>query len=219
MSQRSALILGASGLVGSHCLQILLRRPEYERVFAAVRRPLGLTDPKLTEVPLDDIPLVTDVFCALGTTIKKAGSREAFRHIDCELPRNIARYAASHGARRFFLVSSVDAEANSSNFYLRVKAELEDAVAAMPFESVEIFRPSFLIGDRPESRPVERWGIAVARALQFSLQGKLRKYRPIPARTVAAAMVAAALEASHGRRIHQYDEMMRASTDSLLAPT
>lgn len=211
MTPRSALVAGASGLVGGHCLRLLLSRSEYERVFAAVRRPLGFAEPKLTEVALHNPPRVTDVFCALGTTIGKAGSKEAFRQIDYDLPRRLAESCVSQGARRLLLVSSVDAAQGSPNFYLRVKAELEEAVTAMPFESVDIFRPSFLIGERAESRPSEAAGIAITRVLQFVLHGRLRKYRAIPAATVATAMLSAALAAAPGRRVHHYDEMTAAS--------
>src|SRR5580658_1901566 len=192
-----AVIAGATGLVGRASLRRLLDR--YDSVTALVRRPLKLTHPKLIERQIDfdrigtiEIPPAAHVYCALGTTIKVAGSEDAFRRVDYEYPRMFAERAAAAGQVRFMLVSSVGASAQSSTFYLRVKGQLEDAVRAMRLEEVHVFRPSVLVGDRYEKRPGERIGIAVGTGLSFLMRGSLRKYRPIPAATVAAAMVAAA---------------------------
>ena len=155
MAGETALIAGATGLVGSHCLRTLLDGGYYERVIALTRRPLDRRHPRLVETivdfeKLDEIDLfpAADVFCALGTTMRRAGSQPAFLKVDFEYPRIIAARSAAAGARRFLLVSSVGADSRSNNFYLRVKAELEKAVNALPFESTHIFRPSFLVGER-----------------------------------------------------------------------
>ena len=149
-----------------------------------------------------------DVFCAVGTTIRKAGSQAAFRNIDLDIPVNLARNAVQAGAKQFCVVSSVAAASGTSNFYLRTKAEMEAAITAEPFHAVHVFRPSFLIGKRPEPRPGEKAGIVVARTLGFALAGPLRKYRAIEAHTVAAAMVGAASAGRAGVHVYHYDEMV-----------
>jgi uncharacterized protein YbjT (DUF2867 family) len=212
----NALVVGATGLVGSHCLQVLLASGVYEQVIAFTRRPIALEHPRFEQAIIDFNKLdelepfpVADVFCALGTTIRKAGSQADFLKVDFEYPRIIAERAAAAGAKQFLLVSSVGADPQSSSFYLRVKAELEKVISARTFESVHLFRPSFLIGKRAEFRLSESVGVAASRALQFALVGKLRKYRPIAASTVAAAMLAAARQARPGRHIYHYDDILK----------
>jgi uncharacterized protein YbjT (DUF2867 family) len=211
----TALIVGATGLVGSHCLQALLASEDYRSVVALTRRPLDEQHPRLVQMivdfdkieEIDPFP-AADVFCALGTTIRRAGSQHAFLKVDFEYGSKVATRSAAAGAKQFVLVSSVGADPRSGNFYLRVKAELEKAIAALPFESVHFFRPSVLIGKRTETRLGESIAIAAARAFQFALAGKLRKYRPMPAEILARAMVAAAREARPGRHIYHYDDII-----------
>lgn len=209
-----AIIAGATGLVGRECLRLLLDR--YDSVTALVRRPFQQTHRKLIVRQIDfdrlgtiDVPSRAHVYCALGTTIKKAGSEAAFKIVDYEYPRMLASRTAAAGGARFMLVSSVSASASSKNFYLRVKGELEEAVRAMPLQSAHIFRPSFLMGDRAEKRAGESAGIMIAKLINPILFGPLRKYRAIPASTVAAAMVAAANQPEQESGIYHYDEMMR----------
>jgi uncharacterized protein YbjT (DUF2867 family) len=211
----TALVVGATGLVGGECLKTLLAAGPYERVIALTRRPLQQQHPRLVETIVDFDKLeelepfpAADVFCAIGTTIAKAGSQADFLKVDFEYPRIIAERSAAAGAKQFILVTSVGTDPQSSNFYLRVKAQLEKAVTARSFESVHIFRPSFLVGERDEFRLAELLGGTASRALQFAMIGKLRKYRPIPAAKVAAAMVVAAREAMPGRHIYHYDEIL-----------
>jgi uncharacterized protein YbjT (DUF2867 family) len=211
----TALVVGATGLVGGQCLKTLLDRGAYERVVAFTRRPLGQQHPRLVETIVDFDKLeelepfpTADVFCALGTTIAKAGSQADFLKVDFEYPRIIAERSAAAGAKQFLLVSSAGADPQSRNFYLRVKAQLEKAVIEMSFGSVHIFRPSFLIGKRTEFRLADAVAGPASRALQFALVGKLRKYRPIAASTVAAAMAVAAREAKPGRHIYHYDDIV-----------
>jgi uncharacterized protein YbjT (DUF2867 family) len=209
----TAVIAGASGLVGQECLRLLLNR--YPSVTSLVRKPTGRQHLRLIERRIDfdridtiEIPHGAHVFSALGSTIKKAGSEAAFRRVDFDYPKMLAERAAA-AAARFMLVSSVGADRTSGNFYLRVKGELEEAIAKMPLEAALFFRPSVLIGDREEKRAGEGIGIVVARALSFVLAGPLRKYRAIPAGTVAEAMVSAANSAENGVRIYHYDDMLR----------
>jgi uncharacterized protein YbjT (DUF2867 family) len=210
----TAVIAGASGLVGQECLRLLLNR--YPSVTSLVRKPTGRQHLRLVERRIDfdrvdtiEIPRGAHVYSALGSTIKKAGSEAAFRHVDFDYPKMLAERAAAAGAARFMLVSSVGADKASGNFYLRVKGELEDAIAKMSLDAALFFRPSVLIGDREEKRAGEGIGIAVARALSFVLAGPLRKYRAIPAGTVAEAMVSAANSAENGVRIYHYNDMLR----------
>jgi uncharacterized protein YbjT (DUF2867 family) len=210
---KHALLLGATGLVGHHCLQELLSRPEYGEITAWVRRPLGISDPKLRVVEVDFAkppmtgPRIDHVYSCLGTTIRKAGSQAAFREVDYAIPMRCLDAATSRGATSLALVSAVGADASSRVFYSRVKGELEDAVQRLPFRSREIFRPSFLVGDRGESRPGERLGIAAFRALTPVLAGPLSKYRAVDAQAVARAMVKAILEEREGTRVHHWDEI------------
>src|SRR5258708_7815532 len=215
MDTKTALLLGGSGLVGQFCLRSLLEDDHYERVVVLTRRPLPVdTHPKVKQMVVDfaklsDLQLepVDDVFCALGTTIRKAGSQEAFRNIDLELPMEAAQRSLEFGARQFILVSSVDANPKSRNFYLRTKGELEEKLCALPFAAVHIFRPSLLVGTREESRLGESLGMVLAGLLRFILVGRLRRYRSIKAADVGRAMVAAAKSARQGRVVYEYDEI------------
>ncbi len=218
MRVERVLVAGASGLVGSHLIRTLASLPAVLQVFALVRRPLANAIPKVAPLVIDferldefDLPSVSVVFCALGSTIRKAGSREAFRRIDYGHPMLLAERMAARGAEQFSLVSSVGAASGSPNFYLGVKAELEHDLSSLPFRSVHVFRPSFLTGERAESRPGERTGMAIATALQFLLVAGLRKYRPIRAETVARAMAAAAVAREPGRHVYHYDDMVALS--------
>ena len=211
---RRALLLGATGLTGGHLLRLLLS-PEsgYRQVIAPARRPLDSSDPRLTTVALDladpaalaPYVAVDDVFCCLGTTIKKAGSQAAFRHVDHDLPLAAARAARAAGAQRYLLVSAVGADAKSRIFYNRVKGELEDALSALGFPGgVDIARPSLLLGDRGESRPAERAASFLMSAAAPLFRGGLRRYQAIPAASVAAALYHAARRPpAPGRRVYE----------------
>ncbi|MEX2262784.1 MAG: NAD(P)H-binding protein [Bryobacteraceae bacterium] len=218
MDLDSVLLVGATGLVGSHCQKLLLKRPDCQRVTVLARRPLEATDARVQQMTIRfeelrsiQLPPMTSVFCALGTTIRKAGSKAAFREVDFEYPRLIARQALAAGAKQFLLVSAVDAEPGSRNFYLRVKGELEHAIAEMPFASLHIFRPGFLLGERRERRRGETAGIAFVKVIQPLLRGSFRRYHSIPAETVAAAMIGAAQGGERGCNIYHYDGMLALS--------
>jgi uncharacterized protein YbjT (DUF2867 family) len=214
LAANSALIAGASGLVGSHLVPLLLKR--YECVIALTRRELPVVHPRFEQhiVDFDQLPSFgapTDVYCALGTTLKKAGSRAAFRRVDYDYPLAVARHAADAGSRQFLLVSSIGADRRSSNFYLRTKGELEDATGALPFHSLHIFRPSLIIGERAERRTGARIGMAAMRVIAPALAGALRQYRPISAGALAQSMVAAAARAEVGRHIYTFNDFLRAA--------
>ena len=217
-SRRTALLAGASGLVGGHLLQRLLADPRYKRVITVSRKVRGIEHPKLRSLITDFDPIeaaiaglgetVEDAFCALGTTIKTAGSRAAFRRVDFGYVVAFARAARAVGARRFMLVSAIGASARSRIFYLRVKGETEEAVAALGYPALHIFRPGLLLGKRAESRPREALGMALMPFLNPLMLGPAKAYRGIPADTVAAAMIIAAGAARTGRQIHTYADMV-----------
>jgi uncharacterized protein YbjT (DUF2867 family) len=215
-SARIAVIAGASGLVGGQCLQLLLQSPDYDQVIAFVRRPLENSDAKLRQVIVDFSCLPplpefggADVFSALGTTMKVAGSRDAFRKVDFDAALAFATAAAQGGARQFTVVSSIGADVHSHAFYLKVKGELEEALKLLPFGSLHIFRPSFLAGDRPDARAAERVGIAVAKTLDFAFVGKFKKYSPVEASELAAAMLNAAHLVKAGTHIYEYEQILK----------
>jgi uncharacterized protein YbjT (DUF2867 family) len=210
---RTALLLGATGLVGGELLTLLLADADYRQVTVLVRRNLPRTHPKLAQRVVDfgdlagtaDAFKVDDVFCCLGTTIKKAGSQEAFREVDYMYPVESAKLAARQGAGQYLLITALGANARSSVFYNRVKGEVEEAIGKLPLKSLHIFRPSLLLGDRQESRTGEKIATAVMKPLAFLLAGPLKKYRGIQARTVAQAMLRTAKRDLAGRHAYNSD--------------
>jgi uncharacterized protein YbjT (DUF2867 family) len=205
---KHALLVGASGLVGDRCLVRLLDHPAYDRVTVLSRRPLERSHAKVrVELVNFDDPQSPgerwdDIFCCLGTTIRKAGSQENFRRVDHDYPLALAKLGKAAGARQFLLVSALGADAQSSVFYSRVKGETERDIAAIGLPKVFFMRPSILLGERREHRPGERAGILVGQLLAPLLMGPLRKYRPIHADDVAAAMLYAA---NHEARSGPFD--------------
>lgn len=195
---KHAVLVGASGLVGDRCLARLLDHPAYDRVTVLSRRPLALSHAKLSVELVDFDGLQSlgercdELFCCLGTTFKKAGSQEAFRRVDHDYPLALAKLGKAAGAQQFLLVSALGADAQSSVFYSQVKGETERDIAAIGLPKVIFMRPSILLGERHERRPGERAGIFVGKLIGPLLLGPLRKYRPIHADDVAAAMLYAA---------------------------
>lgn len=220
---RTALLAGATGLVGAHVLDLLLEDPAWERVTVLVRRPLSRQHPGLRQEVVDFDRLeehaalfdAQDVFCALGTTIRAAGSQEAFRRVDLEYPRRLAELAARGGAEHFLLVSALGADPGSRVFYNRTKGEAEAAVRSFPLRGMAILRPSLLLGERREFRPGEVVVKYASFLLRPLLVGPLRKYRPIHARTVARAMVRLAREGMRGVRVLESDEIEEVGGESL----
>ena len=215
MTSRTAVVLGASGLVGGYCLRALVDDPDYTRVLTFGRRELpSLTRAKVAQrvadlatLSAEDFQGAQDVFCALGTTIRKAGSQAAFRHVDMELPLRAAEQAVLAGAEQFIVVSSVGADPASKNFYLRTKGEMERELAKLPFRVLHILRPSLLIGKRQEFRLGESLAIAAAPVLDLLTFGKLRRYHSIKAEIVGNAMVAAARSGKQGTFIYEFESI------------
>lgn len=213
MANKTALILGATGLVGGHLLQFLLESDDYEQVIALVRRAGLPKYPKLKEVVINfDNPEASrneikadDVFCCLGTTIKTAGSQEAFIKVDYTYPLEIGRICYELGAKQYLLVSALGANAGSLVFYNRTKGQVERNLKKIGYETVHIMQPSLLLGDRKEVRMGEQIGEVVMGGLKFLMQGPMKKYRAIEAKTVAFAMLYLAQMHETGVHIHPSD--------------
>ena len=216
MDSRTAVVLGASGLVGGYCLRALVDDPDYTRVLTFGRRELPiLTRAKVAQrvgdlgsLTAQDFAGAQDVFCALGTTIRKAGSQEAFRKVDLELPLRSAEEALKAGAEHFIVVSSVGADAASKNFYLRTKGEMERELARLPFRAVHILRPSLLVGKRAEFRLGEAIGMKIAPVLDLLTFGPLRKYHSMQAEMAGKAMAGAAKSGKRGVFIYEFDPIV-----------
>lgn len=211
---KRALIAGATGLVGHQLLDLLCKDPSYGEVIVITRRPLSLPDGKARNLVVDfdhlrdyaDQLAVDDVYCCLGTTMKKAGSREAFRKVDYDFPLTVAQITKDLGAERFLLVSALGANTESTFFYNRVKGEVEQAIAAVGFTAFHIFRPSFLAGNREEKRTGEQFALAVTGLFGFVIP---KRYKSIEAGRVAGAMLMAAKETQSGLFVHESDEMQK----------
>jgi uncharacterized protein YbjT (DUF2867 family) len=190
---KTAVVFGASGLIGSQLLPILFTDPDYDLVLVFTRKPLGLVAAKLEEIITDfkNLDALRSqvkgdvVFCCLGTTINTAGSETAFRRVDFELVRWCAVAAAENKIPRFLVISSMGANADSKIFYNRTKGEMEKAVSALKFEQCVILRPSMLYGPRKEFRLGERVGQFFMFLFWIFIPAK---YKPIQAGTVARKM-------------------------------
>lgn len=219
---KTALVLGASGLVGSHCLQFLLDHAAYDKIIAWLRKPLFVQHAKLQQDIInfdqlspyaDQLKNVQEIFCCLGTTIKQAGSPEAFYKVDFTYPYEAAKLAAQTGVQQFLIVTALGSNQRSSIFYNRVKGEIETALGKLPLPGLQIFRPSLLLGERREFRPGERIGASVFKALSFAFIGPLRRYRAIEASVVAKAMIQVAQKNLAGVNIFE-SEKIQALTEA-----
>ena len=209
MPQKTAILLGASGLTGGHCLDYLLDDEHYNQVTALVRRPLPIEHPKLIQHQVDFNKLddsldgiqADDVFCCLGTTIKKAGSQKAFYEVDYAYPTEIAKLSLASGAEQFLLISAIGANPKSSAFFNRVKGEVEEEIARYGFKGFYVFRPSLLLGKRQERRPAEEFAEKFSRWFSFVFIGAWKQYKPVASKAVAYAMVKVAKKQPHGKQI------------------
>ncbi len=214
--KRTATVLGATGLAGSHLVRILQEDDSYEKIITPVRRSLKMTGDRVKEVFIDydrlddyrDVFRVDDVFCCLGTTMKRAGSREAFEKVDFHYVVESARLASEENVTRFLVITAMMANAKSPVFYNRVKGRVEEALKAMSFHSLHIFRPSLLLGQRNEQRFAEELGMKILPLLSFIMVGPLRKYRPVQAEQVAVAMKRRAFEDLPGVHTWEGDSLV-----------
>lgn len=213
---KSALLLGATGLTGSHLLEMLLECKEYNKIIIYVRKPGGIHHPKLEEKIIDyhtwqEAVLADDVFCCLGTTIKKAKTKEAFRKVDLEYPVKIAQLQKKAGSKRFLVISAMGANSKSAIFYSKVKGEMEEQVQQIGYESLFIFRPSFITGNRKENRAGESIGIGLFKLIGPLLTGPLKKYRSVSADAIAKAMLHMAQTETQGTQVFLSDEINKFS--------
>lgn len=210
---KTALIIGSTGLIGSQLLNLLLENPNYARVITFVKRNSGIKHPKLTQHIIDfdkpetykELVVGDDFFCTIGTTIKKAGSQKAFRKVDFEYPKQFAAFALQNKVKQFLIISSLGADANSGNFYLKTKGEIQDFLKDCNFESVSVLQPSLLLGNRTEFRLGEKVGAFFMKTFSFLFRGNLKKYKPIEGKTVAKALLAIAQINNKGFKIYESD--------------
>jgi uncharacterized protein YbjT (DUF2867 family) len=201
---KTALIAGSTGLTGSYLLEKLLTSDNYSKVVSLVRKPHPLRHPRLEQIVFDfDNPAeehikADHIYCSLGTTIKKAGSKAAFRKVDLEYPLSLARIAYRNGASRFSVITSMGSNPRSAFFYNQVKGELEEELKKIPFEGLYIFRPSLLVGNRKEYRMGENAAKWIMKAVDFLLPANLRS---IHVSKVAEAKLFAMQHASNGVHI------------------
>jgi uncharacterized protein YbjT (DUF2867 family) len=208
---KTALLAGATGLVGSALLPLLLASERYAKVIVVGRRPVAVQHPKLVQVvtelsQLEAVRLrliADDVYCCLGTTMRQAGSKAAFYEVDFLHVVKLAALTAANFASQFLVVSSMGADADSRFYYNRVKGEMEAAVRQAPFRAIHIFRPSLLLGERTAPRLGERLGAFFLKLASPLLRGNWRHYRPVAATTVAQAMLRAAEDDGGGIRVHE----------------
>jgi uncharacterized protein YbjT (DUF2867 family) len=218
VTKKTALVLGATGLIGKELVKIISENGEYQRVHLLVRRPIEV-ESDFCEVHIVDFDelnkyhelfQVTDVFCCLGTTIKVAKTKEAFRKVDYEYPVEAAKLAEENGAEKFLIVSSMGADPKSLFFYSRVKGDVEVTLKSLDLPSLHIFRPSLLLGKREEFRLGEKIAEKASGVINKLMIGPLRPYRGIHARKVAAAMAVMAQSNKKGNHIylsHEIDSM------------
>lgn len=211
------MMVGATGLVGSELLKMLLEDDLYDKIYVITRKSLELQHPKLVEVitTFDKLSQVTlpehpdDAYCCLGTTMKKAGSREEFYKVDFQFAFNFAELGLSLGASKFFLVSAIGANPNSIIYYNKIKGEIEMAVSQLKYRAIHIFRPSLLLGDRKETRWGENIGKWIDKHFSFLIPSA---YRAIRACDVADSMLRMAKENDmRGVFIHESEQMRQIS--------
>lgn len=204
---RAAVVAGSTGLIGNELLELLLADSYYDKVIALSRKPLVITHPKLENVLINTDEWTKlgalkadDVFCCLGTTIKQAKTKSAFRKVDFEYPVELAKALKQSGATCFLLVSALGASKTSRIFYNQVKGEVEEAIRSLNYHATYIFRPSLLLGHRKEQRSGED-----AAKIFYKIFGWLipKKYKGVEAVKVARAMVAEAKSGKEG--VHVYE--------------
>jgi uncharacterized protein YbjT (DUF2867 family) len=215
MEKRKALVIGATGLIGRSLVFELLKSEAYEEVIVLTRKDLVIKHSKLSQFILDFDCLtdyasqmkVNDVFCCMGSTKARTPDENVYRKIDFEYPLQVARMAKEQGAQQFLLISSMGANTQSTVFYTRLKGEIEAAISSLNYPTYKIFRPSLLLGDRIESRPLETILQYFMRAFSILFIGPAKKYKAIPGNVVAKAMLKAAINSETGKYTYLNDKI------------
>lgn len=221
---KTAIIAGATGLVGKFCLSYLLMDKNYQKVIVITRTPLPIKDDKIENIVCEYEQLASfsskligdDVYCCLGTTIAVAGSQENFKKIDLHYPIELAKITKKNGAKQFLVVSAMGANSKSSIFYNKVKGEMQDLLKTIGFNTVHIFQPSLLTGLRKEFRAGERIAQVFTKIFRPLMFGPMKKYQPIEGMVVAYAMHQKALAEHNGYFIHQSDQIQAVFTNRAL---
>jgi len=218
--QKTAIVFGATGLTGKYLVNELVKNNHYQKIKVVNRKPQNYDHPKIEEHLIDFNQIdeyahefkADDVFCCLGTTLKKAGSKEKFFEIDHDLPIQIANICHNNHCETFIGISSVGANQNSRNYYLRTKGIMEQDILNIDFRYQAIVRPSMLLGKRDEARLAEAFGKFIMKIFSFLFVGKLKKYQGIHAQTVAKAMLYIAIHQDHfstiEKNIFESDELI-----------
>jgi uncharacterized protein YbjT (DUF2867 family) len=214
---KTALIAGATGLVGSELLKIITESNEYKAIHVLTRKSLNHNSSKIVEHIIDFDKLadfrpeiqIDHIYCTLGTTIKKAGTKENFRKVDFEYVLNLGKIAKANQSKKFLVVSSLGANAKSLIFYSRVKGEAETALKKLSLPHFFIFRPSLLLGNRQEHRAGEKTAASVYKVLAPVFSGPLKKYKGVEAKQVAFAMMQTALNNEVPFKIVESDEIQQ----------
>ncbi|ENQ3107501.1 Uncharacterized conserved protein YbjT, contains NAD(P)-binding and DUF2867 domains [Bacillus sp. 491mf] len=217
MKTRTALVLGASGLVGQEVTQLLLDSDYYDSVTIFVRKSLDWEHEKLQQKQVDfsileqykEFFAVDDVFHCLGTTMKKARTKESFKKVDYDYTLRAARVAEVQGVQNFLVISSLGANPKSLFFYSQVKGQMEEDIKKLVIGGIHIFRPSLLLGERDEFRFGERMGEKISGIIPFLFKGSFSKYKPISAEQVAKGMYVTALREEAGVHIHESSEIAK----------
>jgi uncharacterized protein YbjT (DUF2867 family) len=210
-----AIIAGASGLIGSSLLTILLNEPTYAEVTILVRKKTGISHTKLTEIIVDYDNLddfAGDInghalFCCIGTTKKKTPDLTDYYKIEHDYPVMLGQLAVKNGVKQYHYVSSIGADKDSAAYYTRYKGQTEYDLQQLNLPSLHIYRPSILVGERKEYRPMEKFATGLIYIINPLLIGSLKKYRSIPAKTVAMAMYKQSINSEEGVFIHPSDQI------------
>jgi uncharacterized protein YbjT (DUF2867 family) len=207
-----ALLAGSTGLIGNQLLELLLADKYYSKIIALSRKPLAITNPKLENIVVEVEQLekhqlkADDVFCCLGTTMKQAGSKAAFRKVDFDYPLQLAKVLKTNGAQQFLLVSALGANKKSGIFYNQIKGEIEEAITSVGFRTLHIFRPSLLLGPRKDHRSGEEAAKVFYKIFGFLIP---KKYQGLESIKVARAMQAFAKKEQSGRFVHESNTLQK----------